>query len=149
MIFIKKTEIQNVSAELADSGFVPGAGSEAFILANEEALQAVCVFEVKEQYVLIQKVLCPSGQGVYIDAVVRALLSSKLDEGYVYALLGSDNDEVVRETLKKMTGFLPVFPRHEYMVGVLFQKEDITQESLYTDSFKLFMHPACSAGKSK
>ncbi len=145
MIFIKKTDIKNVSDELRNSGFVPNERAEAFILANEEALQAICVYEVKKQYILIQKIVCPSQKPVYIDAVVRALLSSKLDEGYIYALISQAEQGVVKDTLMTMTNFQPMTAEQDYMVGILFDKNDVTAHSLYADIFKLFMHHKCSA----
>ncbi|MGI6349087.1 MAG: hypothetical protein GX245_05680 [Eubacteriaceae bacterium] len=143
MIFIKKTDVKNVSEEFKKSKFVPGAKTEAFILADEEMLQAICAYEAKKEYILLEKIICPSQKPVYIDAIVRALLSSKLDEGYIYGLLADAEDEIVQKTLIDMTGFQPITQEKEYMIDLLFDKENAAEGSLYVDIFQLFMHHKC------
>jgi hypothetical protein len=148
MIFIKNTSIEKLKDYFDSVGYQANTEDGAYILVNEKDIQSVCTYKNKKNYVLIQKIICPSHNKVFIDAVTRALLSSKFNDGFIYAMITTD-DSVVQEALTTMTQFKYILPKYEFMTQVLFDRSNINENSLYVDIFKLFMHHTCSKVKNK
>ncbi|NMC55797.1 MAG: hypothetical protein GYA50_01070 [Eubacteriaceae bacterium] len=142
MIFIKKTTAEKLKDYFAENNYAAQDEKEAFLLADENEIKAVCSYIDKKQYIFIKKIICPSENRVFIDAVIRAMLSSKLDEGFIYALITPQNN-LIEDTLIKMTQFKRVYPDYEYAEGLLFDKSDLTQNSIFVDIFNLFMNHEC------
>lgn len=142
MIFIKKTTTEKLKDYFKENNYTAEDEKEAFLLADETELRAVCSYIEKKNYILIKKIICPSNNKVFIDGVIRAMLSSKFDEGFVYALLTPEN-EFIEDTLVKMTKFKRVFPEYEYAQGTLFDEDDLNLNSIFADIFNLFMNHEC------
>lgn len=142
MIFIKKTTPEKLKDYFTQNNYTAGEEKEAFLLADDKEIKAVCSYIDKNQYILVKKIICPSDNRIFIDAVMRAMLSSKLDEGFVYALITPEN-ALIEDTLVKMTQFKRVYPEYEYAEGLLFDKNDLTQSSIFVDIFNLFMNHEC------
>jgi hypothetical protein len=146
MIFIKNTSIEKLDDYFNSIGYKAQNEDSAYILANEKDIQSVCTYKNEKNYILIQKIICPSNNIVFIDAVVRALLSAKFNDGFIYAMITTD-DSIVQKALTTMTQFKYILPEYEFMAEVLFDKNNISKNSLYVDIFKLFMHHTCSKVK--
>ncbi len=142
MIFIKKTTPEKLKDYFTENNYIAGDEKEAFLLADENEIKAVCSYIEKKQYILVKKIICPSDNRIFIDAVMRAMLSSKLDEGFVYALITPEN-ALIEDTLIKMTQFKHVYPDYEYTEGLLFDKNDLDNGSIFVDIFNLFMNHEC------
>ncbi len=142
MIFIKKTTAEKLKDYFKENSYTAGDEKEAFLLADEDEIKAVCSYIEKNQYILLKKIICPSQNRIFIDAVIRALLSSKLDEGFIYALITPEN-AIIEDALIKMTQFKHVFPEYEYAQGLLFEKDDLAKNSIFVDIFNLFINHEC------
>jgi hypothetical protein len=70
------------------------------------------------------------------------MLSSKFDEGFIYALITPESS-IIEDALVKMTQFRRVYPEYEYAQGVLFDKNDLDENSIFVDIFNLFMNHQC------
>lgn len=143
MIFIKNTSIEKLKDYFDEANYMPENEDGAYILADEKDIQAVCTYKHQNNYILIKKIICPSGNKVFIDAIVRALLSGKFNEGFIYAMI-TTSENIINETLMEMTQFKLILPDYQFMTDVLFEKKNVNEDSLYVDIFKLFMHHTCS-----
>ncbi len=143
MTYIKKTTSDKLKDYL-DSCAVPYSGKQnpAFVLTDDRQVRAACIYEEKEHYVKLLTIVCPDGNAIFIDAIVRAAVFGPFEAGIAYALYNNQHDAVL-DALKKMTRFKKVLPAYDYAVGVAFEEKDVDETTYLCDLFDLFTNKNC------